>query len=124
MRFSQKIACSVVVSCGLTACNSLSQHEQQQYDNLISQGASPQTPHNPALAAGLNLLPGIGDLYNGEYGAFALDLLLWWPSVVWAVPQGAITADNYNKKATIIYYTVGPGAGQYDANKHRNATSK
>ena len=40
------------------------------------------------------------------------------PSVVWAVPQGVITAKNTNKKATIAHYTVGPGVGQgYDADR-------
>jgi hypothetical protein len=54
-----------------------------------------------------------------------LDLLLWWPSVVWAVPQGAITAGNINKKATIAYYTIGEGRDQgYDVSKYPNAPPK
>ncbi|MHC4820341.1 MAG: hypothetical protein ACYTDX_01305 [Planctomycetota bacterium] len=59
----------------------------------------------PVLAALLNILPGGGDVYNGEWGAFALDFLLWPLSPVWAIPQGAVTSGNINKKATIAYYT-------------------
>ncbi len=102
--------------CLLAACQSLSPQEEQQYQNLMAQGAEPIEKKDPVLAAGLNVLPGIGDIYNGEFGAFVLDLLLWFPSIAWAVPQGAVTAGNINKKATIAYYTSGPGADQgYDA---------
>ena len=111
---------ALVLACVFfgTACNTLTPLEEQQYENLIRQGAEPIQEKDPAVAGALNLLVGIGDLYNGQYGAFALDLLLWWPSVVWAVPQGIITARNTNKKATITHYTVGPGVAQgYDANR-------
>ena len=57
-------------------------------------------------------LPGGGDIYNRKWGAFAADLLLWVPSIVWAVPQGYITAEQINKKATIAHYTSGPGRGR------------
>ncbi len=109
------IACFV-----LAACQSLSPSEKQQYENLIAQGAEPIREKSPETAALLNILPGAGDIYNGEWGAFALDFLMWYLSPVWAVPQGALTARNINKKATIAYYTVGAGADLgYDVASHQ-----
>ena len=107
----------------ISACNSLTPHEEQQYENLIAQGAEPIEAKTPALAAGLNLLPGFGDIYNGHWGLFAFDLLLWYPSIIWAVPQGYFTAENINKKATIAYYSIGAGKVQgFDANAPPNTT--
>lgn len=109
----------------LCACNSLTPLEEQEYDNLIAQGAKPVEKKNPSVAGALNLFIGIGDIYNKEWGAFVLDLLLWWPSVVWAVPQGAITASNINKKATIAYYTIGEGKNQgHDVGMNPSAPPK
>ena len=111
-RFLSAVALASVLVC--TGCSSLSPIEKQQYENLICQGAEPIVEKKPGVAAVLNVAPGFGDLYNKQYGAFALDFLLWWPSVIWAVPQGAATARNLNKKATIAYYTLGAGKGQFD----------
>jgi len=111
---SAAVLMSVLVGAG---CSSLSPVEKHQYENLICQGAEPVVDKKPGVAAALNVLPGIGDLYTKQYGAFALDFLFWWPSVIWAVPQGAVTAGNLNKKATIAYYTLGAGKGQFDANE-------
>ena len=116
-------AVALVLLC-TTACNSLSQLEQQRYKNLIAQGATPQRIHSPMLAGFLNVAPGIGDIHNGEWGAFVLDLLLWPYSVPWAVPQAIVTANNYNKKATIIYYTSGEGKGKYNANAVGSKSNK
>jgi hypothetical protein len=114
-----------VVLCLAAACNSLSPVEQQQYENLIAQGAEPVEKKKPAVAGALNLVAGFGDIYNNEWGAFALDFLLWIPSIVWAVPQGVMTAGNINKKATIAYYTIGEGRNQgFDANNSRAAPPK
>lgn len=104
------ILSSAVLTLVLSACNSLSPHEEQQYENLIAQGAEPVVKKKPALAGALNVLPGFGDIYTREWGAFALDFLFWWPSVVWAIPQGVMTAENINKKATIAHYSIGAGS--------------
>ena len=93
----------------LAGCRTLSAVEQQQYENLLAQGAEPIDAKDPAIAGLLNLLPGGGDIYNHQWDAFVVDLLLWYPSVLWAVPQGIVTARNANKLATIAYYSVGPG---------------
>ena len=117
--------CLVTVSLVLLAgCGSLSQMEKQQYTNLIDQGAEPITDKEPVVAALLNLAPGIGDIYTGHWGVFVLDLLLWPYSAAWAVPQGAITASNMNKHATIAYYTVGPGMGKFNPDSWNPDSSK
>lgn len=104
------------LALALTSCAGLDSIEEQQWLNLQAQGAPEVEEKSPTLAAVLNLALGAGDIYNGEWGAFVLDLLLWWPSVAWAVPQAAITANNINKRATIAYYIAGPGRGTLDPN--------
>ena len=122
---STVIAAVLAGAICIQACNSLSPMEKQQYENLIAQGAEPVEAKNPTVAGALNLLPGVGDIYNGEWGAFALDFLLWYLSPVWAVPQGAITAGNTNKKATIAYYTIGKGRNQgYDTSESAKAVAR
>ena len=102
----------------LSACNALSPLEKQQYENLISRGAPPIMEKDPALAGLGNVLPGAGDIYTGEWGAFVLDLLFWPFSVAWAVPQGVQTAKNVNMKATVAYYSIGAGRDQgFDVNR-------
>ena len=97
----------------LAGCQTLDPSERQQYENLTDAGAETVEVKSPAVAGALNLLA-LGDLYTGEYGAFALDLLLWPFSVLWAVPQGVSTARNLNRKATIAHYRYGDGRGQHD----------
>ena len=106
----------IAIAAVAPACASLNGIEDQQWKNLKARGAPVIEPNSKTLAACLNILPGVGDIYNGEWGAFVLDFLLWAPSVVWAIPQAAVTAGNINKRATIAYYTVGSGKGQVDAN--------
>jgi len=118
MRLSFALLLALLLT--LCACNTLTPLERQQYDNLLAQGAEPRHEKDPTTAAVLNLFPGFGDIYNGEWGAFALDLLLWYPSILWAVPQGAVTATNYNKRATLAYYSIGAGkALGFDMNTTR-----
>lgn len=109
-----------VVALSLAGCATLNSTEQMQFANLQAQGA-PDIEHEKSMTAAalLNVLPGFGDIYNGEWGAFALDFLLWVPSVVWAVPQGAVTARNINRRAYLTHYLVGPGSGgQFDPNRY------
>lgn len=104
------VCLSVVSLFGLAACQGLTAADEIRYVNLLSQGATPVKKKEPLVAAALNLGPGLGDIYTGQWGAFALDFLFWMPSSVWAVPQGYMTAKNINKHATLAHYTVGGGA--------------
>ena len=96
-----------------TNCAGLSQGEQVDYEMMMESGLEPLTPKSPAAAAGLNILPGGGDIYNGKWGAFALDFLLWPWSIAWAVPQGAITANGINEERTYHHYKHGKGRSEW-----------
>ena len=70
----------------------------------------------PALAGFLNLGPGLGNFYlaiggdeSSQYIVGALNLLLWYPSVVWGIPEAVIDGRRINKKATAYHYSEGPG---------------
>ncbi|MDR0423420.1 MAG: hypothetical protein LBH46_02410 [Rickettsiales bacterium] len=75
---------------------------------------NPQTknwekPKSPAVAGVLNLLPGIGNFYLCGYESDhclygALNLLSWPLSIAWAVPDGAISAININKRDLLYFY--------------------
>ncbi len=71
----------------------------------------PVDESSPALAATLNILPGIGNIYlastseyKGNWGLFALNLLLWPASVVWGIPQAGLDAATWNEQASADYY--------------------
>lgn len=58
---------------------------------------------DPGLAAGLNVLPGIGDFYNGNVGYGVVNLLTWPLSILWAPVGGAEGAKEVNYFATKAY---------------------
>ena len=91
------VVIALLLAC-IPACNPLTPFERREYDSLIIQGAHRQVPHNVNRAVFLNLLPGFGDFYNGEFGAFMLDFLLWPLSIAWAVPQAYYTAYPANRR--------------------------
>lgn len=105
--------CALVLSVFLTGCAGLSNTDRYEYEEMMSAGLAPVEDKSVALAAVLNVLPGFGDIYTGEYGAFTLDFLLWPVSVVWAVPQGAVTAGQMNAERTWYYYRWGAGRGEW-----------
>ena len=108
MRLFLCLMCGVL----LVGCAGVDTHEKHAYRELEALGAPCEKVADPAAAAILNVLPGFGDLYlaagngaNGaNWGAFVLDLLMWPVSPVWAVPQGAITAGQVNKKECVAFY--------------------
>ncbi|MBI3818646.1 MAG: hypothetical protein HY286_08150 [Planctomycetes bacterium] len=105
----KRLLLGITLLAVLIACQAPSPSDKGRYQNITRQGYAPVEEKSPLVALLLNILPGVGDIYNSEWGAFALDLLLWPISPIWAVPQGAITASNINKSATVAYYTVGEG---------------
>ncbi len=111
MRVLTRVAVVLAVLVGLAAsgCSALNEYEQAQYELLVSEGNAPLEPYSPASAGILNVLPGFGDAYNEQWGAFVCNLLLWPLSVVWGIPEAVITAQNQNMKRTVYYYTLGPG---------------
>jgi hypothetical protein len=111
------ILCTIVILC---SCSALSRKEQEELHRLKAVGItveSPQTedwkrPANPALAGGLNVFPGFGNLYlaTGDaphrmhylYGA--LNFITWPISIIWGVPAGVIDARSINQRDLIQFY--------------------
>lgn len=103
-----------------SACTHLTASEQHQLRELKSRGidvdhaqANWQKPANPATAALLNLLPGIGNFYlasgNGaqsEHTLYGVLNLLTWPfSILWGIPEAAVDANVINQRELIYFYT-------------------
>ena len=97
-----------------TGCISLRTAERYQYEELEERlpavGLDIERSKDPALAGVLNILPGIGNAYLGQWGLFAVNFLFWPLSVVWGIPQAAIDAGTINKQDTVYYYSFGGGA--------------
>lgn len=55
---------------------------------------------NPALAAGLGILPGGGSFYGRAYGYGVLNLLLWPVSILWDPVSGYSAAEVINYQAS------------------------
>ena len=111
-----------IISLGMLmcGCTSLTRQEELQWQHLKAQGVTVDKPignyEKPASMAGaalLNILPGFGNFYLGSGSAAEsnhwlygfLNLLMWPLSVIWAVPEAAIDANNINKREMIYYYT-------------------
>jgi hypothetical protein len=103
---------AIIISI-LIGCSTPTTWEKHVYKCLEAQDAELKVEYKPGSAAALNILPGFGDAYNEEWGAFAINLLLWPISIVWGIPEAAITADNKNIRSTVHYYTIGKGKGKY-----------
>ena len=100
-----KLLKSIVITAtalSFTGCVSLTE-EQKSYAGEIQEYKS------PSKAAGLALLPGVGNLYlstgkelpsqknNHMQGALAIVNWATWPvSIVWSVPQAYIDAERIN----------------------------
>jgi len=93
----------------LQGCASMDHTELARFDELQASGVVCDEVVNAPTAVTLNLLPGFGDIYlatgdyanEGNWGAFALDFLMWPISIVWAMPQANMTANSINKKDCI-----------------------
>ncbi len=117
----------ILAFCLLSACTSLTRHEQTELQKLKSQGITVDTPKgdwerpaNPAAAGALNLLPGFGNFYlasgnagQSEHYLYGFLNLLTWPiSIIWGIPEAAIDANNINKRELVYFYNydeVGKG---------------
>ena len=89
---TMKTAIALTAALALTGCAGLDAQHQPELEMMRRAGVDEIHAKTPWLAATLNILPGGGDLYTGSYGAFALDFLAWPYSILWSIPQGAITA--------------------------------
>ncbi len=105
-----------MLSTILQGCVSFRTYQQREYTQLEHElnaaGLSTRQVKNPKKAGLLNILPGIGNTYLGQWGMFAVNLITWPFSIVWGIPQAMIDAENINKKETLYWYTFGPGKQQ------------
>ena len=104
----------------LSACTSITYHEENTLRGLRAHGISVdkpagdwERPNSPATAGLLNILPGVGNFYlasgeagdSNQYMYGFLNLLTWPISIIWGIPEAAIDAGNINKRELIYYYT-------------------
>lgn len=59
---------------------------------------------DPVLAGTLNILPGFGNAYVGEWGKFVVNLIFWPLSVLWGIPQVTIDTNTNNIIDTLHVY--------------------
>ena len=112
----KKVVCFIVLVpflFSITGCASLAGYEKVKYERLQLRLQKCNLPElkskDPVTAGALNLLVGLGNAYLDQWGLFAVNLLLWPWSVVWAIPQAAVDAGNINKKETLVHYEYGFG---------------
>ena len=82
-----------------TACSSLNSAQKHELTEWKGQNLKVEEK-NESLAAGLNVLPGIGDFYNGNIGLGVVNLLTWPLSILWAPVGGASGAAEVNYYST------------------------
>lgn len=86
----------------LVSCASINSSQERELREWTAKDLK-QEEKSPGLAAGLNIFPGFGDFYNGNYGYGTVNLLLWPASVLWAPVGGANGAKEVNYFATKAY---------------------
>ena len=92
----------VVAVLALSSCASVSTMQKQDIVEAKMNGTYVEEK-NAGLAAGLNVLPGIGDFYNGNVGYGIVNLLTWPLSILWAPIGGYDGALVRNWEESRIY---------------------
>jgi hypothetical protein len=99
MKFNFTNAILLVSVMCFTSCTSLRSSQDRELKTWQAKNLEVQDK-KPAIATALNVLPGIGDFYNGNIGLGVVNLLAWPFSVLWAPIGGASGADEVNYYAT------------------------
>lgn len=94
----------------VSSCSSLNGHQKRELAEWKANDISVEEKA-PGTAAALNILPGIGDFYNGNVGLGIVNLLTWPLSILWAPVGGASGADEVN------YYTSKANVEKLESNK-------
>lgn len=102
------IACSLAI----TSCSSLNPTQNRELKELQAKNLEVKEK-NASTAAALNVLPGIGDFYNGNVGLGIVNLLTWPYSILWAPVGGASGADEIN------YYASKAHVEKLEANRKK-----
>lgn len=98
----KKISVLVAAVLAMSSCVSITTMQKQDIVDAKINGTYIEEK-NPGLAAGLNVLPGIGDFYNGNVGYGIINLLTWPLSILWAPVGGHDGAMVRNWEESRIY---------------------
>ncbi len=100
----------------LVSCSGLNTSQKREFKDWKASGLAEETK-SEGLAAGLNVLPGFGDFYNGNVGLGVVNLLTWPFSILWAPIGGATGAEEVN------YYDTKAAITRYEKNKDATLSS-
>ncbi len=92
----------VALVFALAGCSSMNSFERQEFQVMKAEGVV-VPEKEPALAAGLGLLPGCGSFYTRNYALGIVDLLLWPVSICWDPVIAYHEAEAINFRATKSY---------------------
>jgi hypothetical protein len=121
----------VVLLVAGSGCVSLSRTDKATLRELRGHGIreTDQRVKHPAVAGGLNILPGIGNFYlacgtdESEQWVVGFMNLLFWPiSILWGIPEAAIDANTLNQRELVYYYMFDP-SGKAELKKLREDNS-
>lgn len=109
--FSKSAVCLLAVA--MLGCTTLSRGEKDLWRDAQMRGVREVQVCSPGLAAGLNILPGVGNAYiagsggpGSEWAWFAINFLTWPISPIWAIPDGAISAKTVNVRETLYIHRL------------------
>lgn len=102
MFFKKTVPVLILCLTLTSACSSLNTAQKRELRDLQTKNLEVKEK-DPTTAAVLNILPGIGDFYNGNPGYGVANLLLWPLSVLWAPAGGVSGAEEVNYYASKAY---------------------
>jgi hypothetical protein len=94
----KKVFCLMMLA-SMVSCTSLNSYQKSELKEWQAGDLEVQEK-NPSTAAGLNVILGIGDFYNGNIGLGVVNLLTWPASILWAPIGGSTGAEEVNYYAT------------------------
>ncbi|WP_120404601.1 MULTISPECIES: hypothetical protein [unclassified Halobacteriovorax] len=92
----------VSLSLLVTSCANMNSQQKRELAEWEAEGIAVKEK-DEVTAAVLNVLPGVGDFYNGNVGYGITNLLFWPASVLWAPFGGVAGAQEQNYYATKNY---------------------
>lgn len=96
---SRVLFLTLAIATTLSSCTSLPRHKKDELKEWRAQGLEVEEK-SATTAAVLNVLPGVGDFYNGNIGYGIANLLVWPWSILWAPVGGASGAEEVNYYST------------------------
>lgn len=97
-----KVVTLLALAALMTSCASINSKQERELAEWEAKGIMVKEK-DETTAAVLNVLPGIGDFYNGNVGYGILNLAFWPSSILWAPFGGVSGAKEKNYFATKAY---------------------